>query len=134
MPSRQPNAQAPASVGLQGRGNVEVGEKRLALFALSAAVLRKAARTGVLTAVRVRSSAAGRIGVVVSGRVGKRRLRVGRASRRLSKPGVARFRVPLSAAARKQLKAAGVLRLRIVARSSGARQRSVKATLRRTGR
>jgi hypothetical protein len=114
-------------------GNADPGaRKRLALRRPGARARRRAARRGVLV-VRVRSSEAGRVAVIVRGRVGKRVRRLGRASKRLSEPGATRVSVRLNRAARKRLRSGHPLRLTVQVRSADARPKSVRVTLRRAG-
>ena len=117
-----------------GAGDAAPGvRKRLALARLSAKARRRAARTGVLV-LRVGSNKAGRVAVVVRGRVGKRVRRVGRASERLSRPGVVRVRVRLNRPARKRLRSGRRLAVAIRVRSAGARPESLRVVLRRAGK
>ena len=132
-----PVAAAPLATplpGPPGGGNADPGaRKRLAVRRPGAKARRRAARRGVLV-VRVRSSEAGRVAVIVRGRVGKRVRRLGRASKRLSEPGAARVRVRLNRVARKRLRSGRRLRVRVQVRSADARPKSVRVTLRRAGR
>jgi hypothetical protein len=107
--------------------------KSLSLRKPSASQRRKAARSGVIS-LRIRSNKAGRVSAVARGRVGKKMRRVGRASKRLSKPGVTTVRIRLNRVALKQLRRGRKLTLSVVVRSPGARPRSVKVPLRRAGR
>jgi hypothetical protein len=94
---------------------------------------RVAVRSGVLM-VRARSNVAGVVRIVARARVGRKVRRVGRASHRFTQPGVARVRVRLSRAARKQLRRGRRLNVRLHVRFAGARPKSVKVALRRAGR
>jgi hypothetical protein len=117
-----------------GGGDVEAEARQvLALGALGARARARAARSGVL-AVRVTSTAAGRVSAVVRGRVGARSQRLGRASVRLRRPGAATLRVRLSWVARQRLRAGRTLRVRVTVASGDARQRSMSVVLRRTAR
>jgi hypothetical protein len=117
-----------------GGGNASPGvRKRLRVGKPSRKARRRAARSGVIR-LRIRSNKAGRVRAVVRGRVGKKVRRVGRASKRLSKPGATTVRIKLNRVARKQLRGGRRLNLLIQVRSPGARPRSVKVALRRAGR
>jgi hypothetical protein len=115
-------------------GNVPAAErKQLALGGLKAAQKRRAARTGVI-ALRVRASQAGRVALVATGRVSGRTRRLGRTTMTLPAGAAVTVELRLNRAARRQLKAGKRLRLRLQARSAGARAKSLAVTLQRTGK
>lgn len=122
-----------------GAGNVQRGERtRLRLAGPGRRALARAARTGVL-AVRVRSSAAGRLAVVARGRLARRRggavvRAVARQRVRLAKAGTRVVRLRLSRPAVRQLRARGRLVVRVAVRQRDARPRAVRLVLRGTGR
>lgn len=106
---------------------------RLSVAVPGVAARRRAARTGVL-ALRVRSSAAGRVSILARGRIGGRARRVGRGAVQLVGPGTRTVRIRLSRAARARLAAGRSLRLSLRVASPGARGQTVGVTLRRAGR
>jgi hypothetical protein len=131
---------APLSRTTDGAGDEEFdqGARRRLAVGLSAVARRRAARTGVL-ALRVRTSVSGRVRASararVRGRLGHRAVRrVGAAGRRTAAGRAAVLRLRLNAAARRQLRAAGSLRLFISVQLRGASTRSLVVTLRRPGR
>ena len=124
-----PIAVQPRTTSSSGDGNVVSGERKtLRVGKPSKKARRRAARTGVIR-LRIRSNKAGRVSAVAKGRVGKKMRRVGRASKRLSKPGVARVNLRLNSRARRALKAGRKLNLSIQVRSPGARSRSITVRL-----
>jgi hypothetical protein len=117
-----------------GGGDAQAGARQvLSLAAVGARARARAARSGVL-AVRVTSTAAGRVSAVARGRIGRKSHRLGKASVRLRRPGAAVLRVRLSWVARQRLRAGRKLRLQLTVTGGDARRRSMSVVLRRMAR
>ena len=115
-------------------GNARAGDRMtLSLRKLSRSQRRRAARSGVLT-LRVRTSRAGVLRLAVRAKIGKRTRRIGKTSKRVSKPGTAVARIRLNRAARKQLRSRRRLNVAIRVRAPGAIPKSMKVALRRAGK
>ena len=120
-----PKTSAPGA----GGGDVVLGKRAtVSLLRLSAAQRRRAARNGVLS-VRVRTSKAGVVRVGARARIGGRSRRVGSASRRVRRAGVARIGVRLSLRARRELRRGGALDVGLRVTLSGALARSMTVRL-----
>jgi hypothetical protein len=139
-PAPAPAPASPRTTAPSAGGNVAAGERAgsgervvVALRRPSRAQRRRAARSGVVR-LRVRSNRAGVLRVLARARVGGKVRRVGRASKRLSKPGAATVRVKLNRHARKRLRGGRRLTVLLQVRSPGARPKSVRVALRRAGR
>lgn len=113
--------------------NARAGERRrLAMVALGVKARKRAARTGRL-ALRVRTTGAGRLSVVVRDKVAKRKRVLAKAAKTVGTPGVATIRLRLNKAARRTLRAGRRLNMSIQVRQAGARPRSMTVRLRRAG-
>lgn len=119
---------------LDGGDVSQAGRKRLVLAAgLSLRARRVASRRGVLT-LRVRSSRAGVVRLVARTATKGPSGVVGRASKRFAKPGSATVTLTLDRRARRVLARGARLDLKIEARASGARARSIPVSLRKAKR
>jgi hypothetical protein len=123
----------PATVDLNGPGNVKGTQAGFAVRAISAAQRRRLARTGRI-AVVARVTEAGRVSARALSRLKKRTRTIGNASRRANGPGLVRVRLSLSRAARARLADTGRLRVTLrVSYSEVATASSTRFTLRRAG-
>jgi len=123
----------PATVDVNGPGNVKAGQAGFAVRPISAAQRRRLARTGRITVV-ARVTEAGRVSARALSRLRKRTRTIGNASRRANGPGLVRVRLSLSRAARSRLAETGRLRVTLrVSYSEVATASSTRFTLRRAG-
>jgi len=113
-----------------GDGNAVSVRNSIALGRLSSAQRRRAARSGVFD-LRVRTTKAGVVRVVASGRIGRRTQRVAAVSKRVGAAGVVKVRVRLSFAAVRALRSGRALRLNVRVTQAGVRART--ATIRLPG-
>jgi hypothetical protein len=128
-----PTPAAPTSSAPGGQ-NADPGVRaRLFVGGLSRVQRRRAARRGVVV-LRVRVSRPGRVVAVARARLGRRARVVGRAVGRLSRPGAGTLRVRLNRPARRRLRSGRGLRVAVRVRTPGALARTMRFTLRRSGR
>jgi hypothetical protein len=120
----------PAATGQPGGGDAAPGaSKVLALRGLSRKARARASRSGTLTLL-IRTPGAGRVRVVVKGRLGKKRARsLGSVSRAVRAAGLVKVKVRLSGAARKRLKDGHALRVVVRVTQPGARARAMTVRL-----
>jgi hypothetical protein len=133
--SSRPALIAPRSAALGGAGDLVPGLRAsLSLRRLSAAKLRRAARSGVLTLGVRTSKRSGRVRAVARARLGSSRKVVGRGTARIRGSGATTLRIRLTAGARRALGAGRTLRLVVTADTTGAGQRTTTVVLKRAGR
>lgn len=102
----------------------------LSLAAVGSKARRRAARTGVI-ALRVRASGAGTVRVVGRARLGGKAVKVADKRQQVAGTGVVEVRVPLSARARRALRAGRRLSVSLRVSKSGARSRTATVQLER---
>jgi NHL repeat len=117
--------------GVAGSGNKALRPKKaLFLRRLSAAQRRAAARRGVI-AVRVRSTHPALIKVTAKAKTARKTRTIAKSQKRLRKAATTTIRLRLNTSARNRLRAGKALRLKIVAKSRGARPKAITPTLKR---
>lgn len=117
-----------------GGGNAVSGRRQtLSVSGLSAAQLRKAARSGVLR-LRVRTSSAGVVRLGARAKIGRKTVKVAGTRKRVRRAGVMKVNLRLNARARKVLRSGRALRVALQVAQSGARTRSATVTLKRSKR
>jgi NHL repeat-containing protein len=133
-----PPTQVSPKTDQSGDGDVAPGERaRITLAAVGAKARTRAVRNGVL-ALRARTTVAGRLTAVARARVGSgasrkglRRVADDQARANANTP--VSLRLPLTKAARNDLRAGRALRLNVQVAQSGARTRTITVLLRRAG-
>jgi hypothetical protein len=117
-----------------GGGNAKARARaKLSVARPTAGARRRAARTGRL-ALRVRTSASGKVTVVARGRLARRTRVLGRGAKRVARPGTVTVSLRLNAVARRALHRGRRVTLAIEVRQAGVRRRSITVALKRGDR